>query len=351
MAVQGPRVCDLPDVVTPEEHHEWALALWKRMDRDASDSITRQELDCEDFYNVIHSVLAPKGNAGTGGVTYARARHNASQALDFCLRKADCNHDNSLSFNEFKAFLACLRNRQDAQYTANLIFALFDLDADQTIDEEEFREIYRYFLGHHPLAAEFQAEWERLDWEGRGRVSRDDYVRWLQTSQNPVFKQHAPPIQSGDDTTMLTKSPSLPGVRTAEGRQSDRPRWNQYFNTKANINTVMPSRRRNYFSRPQSLPELTRFYQTRRGFADHRKALTQPEPRSIRVLDSEVGLPERHLPGGRMRGPKREKVVWNDHWQEPESLKQKYQPGTLLLRTPGHPPRWLLQRTEEDYAS
>merc|ERR1740117_2051819 len=127
-----------------------------------------------------------------GGPVYARAAMDMDQAINFALRKADINSDNKLSFVEFKQFMLVLRQPQLATHTANLIFSLFDVNRDLCVDQMEFRQIYRFYLGRNPTEVEFQEEWARLDTEDRGRVSREDYVRWLQTSNNPVFKQHAP---------------------------------------------------------------------------------------------------------------------------------------------------------------
>merc|ERR1712038_231193 len=105
-----------------------------------------------------HSKAAYMG----GGAQYERSEINIEQAMEFCLRKADLNSDGSLSFEEFRSFTFCLRTETLAKHTATLIFALFDTDGDARIDEAEFREIYRFFLGHHPKEVDFQAEWARL---------------------------------------------------------------------------------------------------------------------------------------------------------------------------------------------
>jgi len=164
------------------------------MDRDNNGSISRHELDCEEFHTVIRAVLLPQlqATAGMGGPGYGRAEMDMDQAIQFLMRKADLNHDNKISFEEFKAFVLILRQPQIAMHTANLIFALFDVDRNQFVDEAEFRQIYRFYLGHVPTEVEFQAEWARLDSMNAGKVSRDDYVLWLQTSSNEIFRQHAP---------------------------------------------------------------------------------------------------------------------------------------------------------------
>eukprot|EP00913_Durusdinium_trenchii_P011389 g10699.t1 len=56
--------------VDPEEHEAWALRMWRRMDRDNNRYVTRAELDCEEFRQIIRSVLTPNGGATMGGVEY-----------------------------------------------------------------------------------------------------------------------------------------------------------------------------------------------------------------------------------------------------------------------------------------
>lgn len=329
------------------------------MDRDQSSSITRAELDCEEFRSVIRSVLAPAIGGCLGGVTYARAEMNMNQAIDFCLRKADLNRNNSLSFEEFEAFMLCLRQHPEKD-TASLIFALFDLDGDQMIDEREFREIYRFFLGHSPIEADLQEEWFNLVGTADQKVSRDRYIRWLRTSTNPVFRQHAPKesVQAeavdmgamsetggSSQATGLPVNHSLPRMRSSASLH-DRPMWNQRFAAGADNSSRAPQAKRSYFSRAQSLPELLRHYESHRGFHANREKLNQQEPRrKPPVLSTDTGaemLPTRAVPGGYMRNAVTgRRQLWEDHWQAPLCMRSKYQPGTLDLRCPGPPPRWL----------
>lgn len=342
------------------------------MDRDNSGSITRKELDCEEFRDVLRSVITPHAAAlGTGGAGYARVTQNVEQAMDFCLRKADFNNDQSLSFDEFKSFLVVLRSKSDAAHTANLIFALFDLDGDSKISQSEFREVYRYYLGHHPTADEFLAEWRRLDAGGNDEVNRDDYIRWLQSSANPIFKQHAPPLRgfSTDSSQALSSignklgtkmdgtgdmARTLPGLDEM-GKTNFRPRWNQMFNTKKNMNHELPGGQRNYFSRQQSLPELGRYFERRRGFeANYDRFQNQPEIRRHKAALSTESvpsiMPERDKGGGTMKNPiSGRTMLWNDHWQEPRSMRKRIVPVTLLFQCPGKPPPYLLALKEEDH--
>lgn len=348
---------------TLQEHHDWAQTLWNRMDRDKSGTITREELDCEEFRDVLRQVIAPNALATTtnsgveksGNAGYTRVQQNVEQAVDFCLRKADFNHDMSLTFQEFKSFLMVLRSKQDATQTANLIFALFDLDGDARISQTEFREIYRYYLGHHPPIEDFIAEWRRLDARGNDEVTREDYIRWLQTSKNPIFKQHAPPIR-GFSTDSASTLKTLESKKTYDKKKSSssivakaledsqykrappqRPRWNQNFNTEKNGNHEMPAIQRTYFSRPQSLPELSRYYNLHRGFETNSDRLRNTcDVRRHKGILSTDGVPsmirERDVPGGTMRHPLSGRVVpWTDHWIEPKSMKKKVAPVTLLF--------------------
>jgi len=195
------------------------------MDRDSSGSITRQELDCEEFRAIMRAAIVPGTGGSMGGVAYARAEMAMDRACQYCLRKADINRDNSLSFGEFKSFLFLLRQDREAKHTADLIFALFDVDQDNMIDESEFREIYRFYLGHNPTEEQFQEEWGRLDASSKFRVTRAEYTRWLQTSPNPVFRQHGPPLEAEDE---LGGGSFSGGPSMASGSGTQWRPWHKY---------------------------------------------------------------------------------------------------------------------------
>jgi len=359
-----PNVSDMGvERATLKENHDFCMKLWKRMDRDNSRKISRSELDCEEFRDVLRGVITPmNASLGTGGVTYMRAQQNIEQAVDFCLRKADFNHDSALTFEEFKSFMVALRSTQGDALTADLIFALFDLDCDGRISLPEFREIYRYYTGHNPTQDEFVEEWRRLDAGGNDEVTKAEYIKWLQTSANPIFKQHAPALRGfgGDAASTLNSlgktgsKGTLPGLGDTN-QTALRYRWNQNFNTKKNGNHEVPAQQRNMFSRPQSLPELTRYFELHRGFQKNKTRLENvPETRRHKGVLSTDSVPEmmpnRNGPGGTMRSAISGRAMpWNDHWQEPFCMKKKPPPVTLLFQCPGKPPASLYGRTEEDY--
>lgn len=341
------------------------------MDRDRSGFITSAELNCDEFQEVLRSILTPQ-NRTEKCVTYARAELSIQQAIGFCMRKADMNSDGSLSFEEFRSFLRTLRNQSDAKHTANLIFALFDLDCSLTIDREEFKEIYRYYNGHVPTSLEVEAEWAKIDPLGKEVATRDDYVRWLQTSANPIFRQHAPKVagsgESEDDRSsnatskydrkllkgIVRPAPGLLPQLRRQANPASRPSWNDRLNPKdvVTTNPSEPKRRKQYFSRYQTEPELKLFYDMHVGFADHAKRLSRPEdpkPKIVLSTESEKTrpmLPGRHVPAGRMPNKSGKPVAWTDAWQTPRSMKTvKRDPGTLLLRCPGAPPEWTAAST------
>jgi len=260
---------------------------------------------------------------------------------------------------------------KDYAHTAELIFAMFDLDCDCRISQNEFREIYRYYVGHHPTADEFIAEWRKLDSEGNNLVTREQYIKWLSTNANPAFRQHTRPLRGMSRESLTSISPTnfasggssasrerLPGLKALNKSENVtyRPRWNQNFNTKANSNHEMPANRREYFSRQQSLPELTRYFETKRGFGsqlERMQTVTDLRRYKGTPLSTDTKpdmIPERAVPGGTVRSPFSGNVdLWNDHWQEPASMKKKALPVTLLFRCPGKVPDFLVARTEEDY--
>lgn len=310
------------------EVRDWALRLWQRMDRDGSGSLTRKELECDEFMNIIKETLASReiGSVVNGvSSSSSHSRFNVRDALELTLRKADTNFDGKFQFDEFCSMLSALRGPSS---NAHLIYALFDLDGNQDLDKEEFREMYRFIAGLTPTNEEFQAEWSRfMLLGGTARVTLPTFIRWLQTSEKPRFRTHAPPLQ-------LTPTQSQRGNSEAGPRRLpvEKARWAKTFTSGLNpghINECRPMNRREYFSRGESLPELKHFYESYDGFHKHLEGLDNPHgsPRPHvalipKVLSSEGGtpltLPHRHCRGGKMRDHDTRQVTqWTDFWQTP----------------------------------
>ena len=98
------------------------------------------------------------------------------------------------------------------------------------------------------------------------------YIRWLQSSENPVIRQQAPECQahSAEPKATIPTSPTSSGSLGGLGIEltQTRPRWNQRFNCGVNpghVNDSRPAGLREYFSRQQSMPELKRFWEAHYG--------------------------------------------------------------------------------------
>jgi len=339
----------------PEEHKRWAEAVWNRIDRDSNEAVTLQELCCDEFQTVLRSILAPQ-TLGMRAVTYGRAEVNLQQLLIYVLRKADVNHDGKLNFEEFVAFTETLRSHNVTEAT-DIVFALFDLDCDQHLDMDEFREVCRYFLGRRPTEPEFLAEWQRLDALGNGRVSKEQYMKWLRGSASSRIRRETARLDKIDAVTGLHRTRSVarsklihrpaPGLIPRTCEPSLQPAWNSRWSNKDTSEQNLAYRGNNqaitFFSRPLSLPELRRFYRTYSGFDHNLAKLEFPEPvkpKPVLSTDSVVALSmagsDRHIPGGKMRNFKGEEVPWQE--QTPRALKkQVWEPGSLLLRVPAPP--------------
>jgi len=334
-AVQKRRSIDIPLTDDPEEHRRWAAALWRRMDRDESGTITKEELNCETFQNILRDILAPK-RVGKSTSTYARAAMNVTREIDFLMRKADINSDGSLQFDEFSSFVQVLRENGSA---GDLIFALFDLDGNEVIDHDEFLEIYRYFLGHRPTVREFEKEWSNLDVDGKGVVSLQEYNNWLRTNSNPIFQKYTE-SKAEKKVKIPKKDADSLILATAMSRNVYRPAWNQRFNTldPSVVNQERQGRNKIVFSTPQSEAELGRWFSRRiERFGPQYDKLVSPEPphplqKSLISGYAPPLLPGRHVPDGTMRNKHGEPKQWHDYWQTPKGVFDRPAPGSLLLR-------------------
>eukprot|EP00933_Yihiella_yeosuensis_P083699 TRINITY_DN97950_c0_g1_i1.p1 TRINITY_DN97950_c0_g1~~TRINITY_DN97950_c0_g1_i1.p1 ORF type:complete len:477 (-),score=72.15 TRINITY_DN97950_c0_g1_i1:411-1790(-) len=361
-----------------ETDEEWVIRLWNRMDRDRSGYITMAELNCEEFYNVMSAAIAPITGLNTGGASHSRVKVNVMEAIKLCMRKADANDDGILSFEEFRSLLLTLREPKLAEHSAMLVFALFDKNLNGRIDRTEFQELYRFLLGRNPTEDEFEAEWNRIaslqaSKEGKEEVSQRAYVRWLQSSDNPLVLQQ---IQSADRASpdyskfsagglhMESRSTSAGAMQRSRSDfsisantrfaglsasrssgsswRSAQAGWNQRFNCSINpghINDVRPAGTREYFFVDQTKHELIRFWEAHDGntFRPHLEALSKPAIKFRnsklfpKVLSTEGGtpmtLPERHEAGGTMRSTTTDEVVqWEDNFVTPLRFRCRNSP-------------------------
>jgi hypothetical protein len=285
------------------------------------------------------------------------------------------NDDKKLSFDEFKSLLLCLKEPQLARYTANLIFSLFDLDANRLLDKQEFHELQRFLLGRNPSHNEFEEEWHRLVAPAQQSsatpvelIDQRSYIAWMQNSSIPAIMQQAPkgiaprmvapkaegtPPQSPTAKDRAGTAPgraessaspvdlsATRGLRSTTSSMRSRPKWNQRFNCSINpghINDTRPAGIREYFGRAQSMPELKRFWKAHDGktFNKHVSALETepPEPPRCPIfpkcLSTEGGtpnnLPERHSPGGTMTDFNfGHRTIWEDNWSTPMRYKTRF---------------------------
>eukprot|EP00928_Gymnodinium_smaydae_P073886 TRINITY_DN569_c1_g1_i1.p1 TRINITY_DN569_c1_g1~~TRINITY_DN569_c1_g1_i1.p1 ORF type:complete len:468 (+),score=88.12 TRINITY_DN569_c1_g1_i1:37-1440(+) len=344
-----------PDA-SASELDAWASRLWSHLDRDQNGTITRKELQDEHFMTVVKEALRHGDGGGGGGSSYSRAMMNMKKAINFCVRKADTNDDDQLSFEEFRS-MVCMLHRPEGAFPAYMIFSLFDIDGDGHIDKLEFHEAYRFLLGHNPTTVQFDTEWEKLErvseTEGafNEKVSLTNYIRWLQSSENPTFREYAPPPKSPSKlksgaSNMTSLSTQLPGSRSLSstqlaGSRSSVMSWKRKITRgldPGHINDYLPQGRREYFLRSQSDSQLRRFYEEHKGFEKHLRALDMPEESASgacklvpKILSSEGGtpltLPGRHNPGGTMTNFCGEVTLWEDYWVTPLRYRVRDRPG------------------------
>ncbi|CAJ1430558.1 unnamed protein product [Effrenium voratum] len=290
--------------------------------------------------------MSPPYRLRNARVSLCRTMVNVDGAIELCLRKADNNKDAKLSWKEFRSLMRCLREPRFARYSANLVFALFDLDNNRCVGREEFRELFRFLLGRSPTFQEFEREWDRLvspNGENPTEyVDQRSYIRWLQTSEEPAIRQQAPECQAhsaAPKTPKTAPSPSSPGSFSVDLSGTEFPKWNQRFNISVNpghVNDSRPAGLREYFSRQQSMPELRRFWEAHgRTFRNHLEALdkkpsTAPCSKLFpKQLSTEGGtpmtLPQRHSPGGSMHDLLTGEVVaWHDYWTPPARYRRPF---------------------------
>eukprot|EP00929_Paragymnodinium_shiwhaense_P108002 TRINITY_DN74335_c0_g1_i1.p1 TRINITY_DN74335_c0_g1~~TRINITY_DN74335_c0_g1_i1.p1 ORF type:complete len:460 (-),score=75.62 TRINITY_DN74335_c0_g1_i1:96-1400(-) len=385
--------------ITVEEHRAWSLKLWHRLDRDHSGLIEKTELLCDEVQDVLKSILVPK-LAGKTIATYGRSEQNFLQVVNYIMRMADTDNSGELDYEEFDRFMRVLRTQSG---NPDLIFSMFDLDNDNTIEKEEFLGIFRFFLGRTPTEAEMNEQWRKLNPSNKEIVSRREFIQFFMKTKNPVFKQKCPPVIGAEHDDLLERSDIGAGAsqmnrkkhgeifRPAPGllprkysEPAFQPSWNFRFASKdpseQNLAWRGNQRAKTWFGQYESLPDLKQFYNTHIGFGQHRRAFRKEDDKDVKWIpsvptDEATGLGSRRRPrwktGPGGEGPPVPRTIptlsedtvldlkapgaWRhvqlgtmgEHpWREltPRAHKVVKEPkasGALLLRCPGLPPKWL----------
>lgn len=352
--------------VSPEQHRKWAEHVWSRMDRDGSGEITIDELNCEEFMQILRNIFSPL-TAGKGVASYARSEINATQCLSFLLKAADKDGNGVLDFEEFEHFLRGLRKHRSSKAFTDITFALFDVDQSGFIEEGEFRDIWRYFNGHNPTAVDFTHHWSYMDEARTGRVTKASYAKWLAKKAPLAFRVHALPVFGDEDSVASEVSSVDVGGHKKAGLQVFRPspgmwheppkawstsvEWNPRFANKCpseqNEAWRGCQRKKTMFSRPESLPDLRKFYRTHVGFSAHRKRMASQEPFCPKPVLSHESVQSVKMPGldrhmQIIRNRQGDLLEWKQN--TPRALQKRlWEPGSLLLRVPVPPAPFLVQ--------
>lgn len=232
-----------------------------------------------------------------------------------------------------------------------LIQALRLPDSGALLDRGEFEDICNRVLGSVEEAA-FTNLWAELDLHRRGFLDAArlaDHLclaaaplglcRGLHGPRGPRFCKPGPrgPSRQGigkagtagmaGTGSRLLQRPA-PGLAPGGTTGGPRPTWDDRFSidlSERNLSFRGNMRRKTFFSRPQSLPELRHFFARHSGF--------QSQLARLEGLDAPRSG-TRHEPDGVDR------AAWS--LQEPRTkTREDARPGSLLLRVPGPPPPFL----------
>merc|ERR1712217_669640 len=156
---------------TRREHQSWAAKVFKELDLDSDERLTKCELRSgmflERICECLHGIL-PKV---------------AEEPLVDCLmRRADVNGDGYLTLAEFEAFSWKLRRlERDPGLEREFVFSLFDSRRAGTLHLEDFTRLISFHSGHvlgDKLPSVAQATMRELDGDGDGEITIDEYTQW-----------------------------------------------------------------------------------------------------------------------------------------------------------------------------
>ena len=333
-------------VMTLAEHRDWAFSLWSRMDRNKDRIMSLEELHCNEFMEALRAILTPSMARQTTG-SYGRAELNLTEAMKYCLKLADTDQNGTLDFEEFERFLRQLRHPKPPMELASLYMAMFDANPDAFIDESEFRGMWRYFTGRGLTADEFQMHWSCMDKGRIGRITKKDLAGWLKKGAPQAFTSLAPPVKGDRPEPLSPTTTKKPGeiFRPAPGLWHKAPeKWesaHEWNNKPKDFSLINHSwrgsqRMKTFFSRPESLPELRRFYAAHRGFQAHKRKLKMPEPTFPAPVLSNESAQFKSQPGWERHQQFAPNVKGEmAEWKHPRpDEKQVRDVGSLLLRVP-----------------
>ena len=87
--------------------------------------------------------------------------------------------------------LAIIRRMEESPaFEAKFVFSMFDSDDDGRLERSDFKEICSFFLGTCVPALVISRLWTRLDSDGDGLASYDDFWGWL--AGNELIRKGSP---------------------------------------------------------------------------------------------------------------------------------------------------------------
>jgi len=171
------------NVKISDDHHQWCVARWIRLDRYGDGDLAREELNTETFFDLIREVM------GASADEHIHIKLNVAKFVKWFQDRAEGNNDNRLSFDEFEILTDVIKaapsahDRSSKRMWAEATFALFDTNGDNMIDREEFRQLYVFFVGYRPKEAALEKAWVTLDKKGVQQVNRRTFIDWAMTYQ------------------------------------------------------------------------------------------------------------------------------------------------------------------------
>jgi len=236
------------NVKISDDHHQWCVARWIRLDRDGDGDLAREELNTETFFDLIREVM------GSSADDHIHIKINVAQFVKWFQNRADSNNDKRLSFDEFEIITDVIKtapsmhDRSARRMWAEAAFALFDINGDNMIDREEFCQLYAFFVGYRPKEADLEKAWITLDKKGNQQVNRRTFIDWAMTYQLVKGEAHfvglpkklPPSYQDLDEPLPTLTHPIPPLLDIAQATVHDRRNIGVQFPTPKDRPTTAP---------------------------------------------------------------------------------------------------------------